>query len=203
MTFEDFGKFLNRMFLISLDRINGAALVRFVYLLGMAAAVILGLNHFFATFRTGIGDGLWGILEIIVFGLFGLALLRVVCEALIVYFAANKSAIKTASRGDTSVNLIDEVRDAIEQLGDDEDEKDSKSVGLESARTPAQASAPAKPAALSKSTASAKASAPAKTGATKTTAAKAAASRPASATAKRTPRTAKRTPKPKAGAGEG
>ena len=199
MTFEEFGKFLNRTLLLSLDRINGPSLVRMVYLLGLAVAAIWGLNHFFATFRTGFGDGLWGLLEIVVFGLFGLALLRVVCEALIVYFEANKDAVATASRAERQTNLIDEVRDAIEQLS--EDEKDEKALAeLEAAKPPAKAAAPAKTGAAAKS-ATAKPAA-AKPAAPKSAAAgKTAASR--SGTAKRAPRTAKRSPKPKSGAGEG
>ena len=188
MTFEDFGKFLNRTLLLSLDRINGPGLVRMVYLLGLAVAAIWGLNHFFATFRTGFGDGLWGLLEIVVFGLFGLAMLRVVCEALIVYFEANKEAVATASRAERQTNLIDEVRDAIEQLS--EDEKDAKALAaLETAKPPAKPAAPAK------------AGASAKTATAKPPATKASASR--TGPAKRAPRTARRSPKSKAGAGEG
>ncbi|MBU1175563.1 MAG: DUF4282 domain-containing protein [Alphaproteobacteria bacterium] len=191
MTLDDFAKFLNRTFLLSLDRINGPGIVRLVYLLGLAVAAIWGLNHFFATFRTGFGDGLWGILEIVVFGLFGLGLLRVVCEALIVYFEANKDAMRSASRAAIPVNLIDEVRDAIEQLGEDDKE----------ARAPARAAVPARPAVADTSAATAKARAPAKS-----SAAKASSAKPATtlvAPVKRTPRTAKRSPGSKAGAGEG
>jgi hypothetical protein len=177
MKFEEIGKFLNRALLLSLDRINGPSLVRVVYLLGLAVAVVWGLNHFFLTFRTGFGDGLWGLVEIVVFGLFGLTVLRMVCEALIVFFVANKDAVRTASKTQAQTNLIDEVRDAIEQLG--EEEKDKKPVAKIAAAKPAKSSAPAKTA--------------------KTAKAPARSAKPA----RRTPRTAKRTPKPKAGTGEG
>lgn len=200
MTFEEFGKFLNRTLLLSLDRINGPSLVRMVYLLGLAVAAVWGLNHFFATFRTGFGDGLWGLLEIVVFGLFGLALLRVVCEALIVYFEANKEAVATASRAERQTNLIDEVRDAIEQLS--EDEKDAKALAeLEAAKPPAKSPAKAVAKTAAKAAAPAKTGAGAKTAAAKPAATKAVASR--TGTAKRAPRTAKRSPKSKAGTGEG
>ncbi len=181
MTFEEFGKFLNRTLLLSMDRISGPRLVRFVYILGLAVAAIWGLNHFFATFRSGFGDGLWGLLEIAVFGLFGITLLRVVCEALIVYFEANKDAMQTANRPAGQTSLIDEVRDAIEQLGEEEDGKALARIEAEKQAKPAASkSAAAKSAGASKS-------APAKR----------------SAPARRTPRTAKRSPKPKAGTGEG
>lgn len=181
MTLEDFGKFLNRTFFLSLDRISGAGLVRIVYMLGLAVAALMGLSHAFATFRVSFGDGLWGLLEIAVFGLFGIALLRVVCEAFIVYFEANDAAVQTASHADAQTSLIDEVRDAIEQLG--EDEKDEKALAELPSKKVATASAAPK---VAKASAAAKPAAAAKTG-----------------VARRTPRTAKRTPRPKAGAGEG
>lgn len=175
MSFEEFGKILNRTLLLSMDRISGPRLVRFAYLLGLAVAVIWALDHFFATFRTGFGDGLWGILEIAVFGLFGLTLLRVVCEALIVYFEANKDAVQAASRSDAPTSLIDEVRDAIEQLGDEAD--------FVSAPVPAVAK-PVRPAAP------------------KALAAKSAAPAKRAAPVRRTPRTAKRSPKATPGSSE-
>lgn len=185
MTFEEFGKFLKRSLLLGMDRISGPRLVRFVYMLGLAVAAIWALNHFFATFRSGFGDGLWGLLEIVVFGLFGITLLRVVCEALIVYFEANKDAVRTASHPVAQSSLIDEVRDAIEQLGE---ENGGKALARTEADTPPKPAA-TKPVAKS---ASAKLANASKSGPAKSP-----------APARRTPRTAKRSPKPKAGTGEG
>jgi hypothetical protein len=164
MTLDEFGKFLNRTLFLSLDRISGARLVRIVYILGLAVAVIWGLDHFFATFRASFWDGLWGLLEIAVFGLFGITVLRMFCEALIVYFEANSDAVRAANQHEAQTSLIDEVRDAIEQLGEEEEGK--KPVAELQAAKPAR---PAKPAALD-------------------------AKKPA---VRRTPRTAKRSPKPK------
>ena len=186
MTFEEFGKFLNRTLLLSMDRISGPRLVRFAYILGLAVAAIWGLNHLFATFRAGFGDGLWGLLEVAMFGLFGITLLRVVCEALIVYFEANKDAMQTASRPEGQTSLIDEVRDAIEQLGDEEDDKAPARIEAETPAKPAAAKPAAAKSATAKSASAAKS----------TTAKRASPTR-------RTPRTAKRSPKPKAGTGEG
>ncbi len=183
MTLDEFGKFFKRSLFLSLDRINGPSLVRVVYLLGLASAVIWGLDHFFASFRTGLGDGLWGLVEIAVFGLFGLTVLRMVCEALIVYFEANKDAMTTASRAETPASLIDEVRDAIEQLGE-EDKLDKPVAGIV-AEKPEK---PAKPAAAKPPATTKPAKPPAKS---------------AAAPARRTPRTAKRSPKPKGGTNEG
>ena len=169
MTFEEFGKFLNRTLFISLDSLSGARLVRVVYILGLGVAVVWGLDHFFVTFRFGFWEGLWGLVEIVVFGLFGITVLRMICEALIVYFEANSDAVRAASHGEIKTSLIDEVRDAIEQLGEEEVDKAVPEI------------AATKPAKSAKPTA------------TKTKA----------APARRTPRTAKRSPKPKAGTNEG
>lgn len=119
MSLEEFGKIINRSLLISLDRISGPRLVRVLYVVGLAVAGVWGLNHFFATFRIGFGDGLWGLLEIVTFGLFGIIALRIACEALIVYFEANKDAVKSATHPKEQTSLIDEVRGAIEELGED------------------------------------------------------------------------------------
>lgn len=167
MSFEEFGKILNRTLLLSMDRISGPRLVRFAYLLGLAVAAVWALSHFFATFRTGFGDGLWGLLEIAVFGLFGLTVLRVVCEALIVYFEANKDAVRAATRSEAPTSLIDEVRDAIEQLGEEE------TAPLPVAAKPIKPAAP------------------------KAIAAASAAATKRAVPVRRTPRTAKRSPKAK------
>jgi hypothetical protein len=177
MTFEEFGKFLNRTLLLSLDRISGPRLVRVVYILGLAVAVVWGIDHVFATFGSGFGEGVWGLIEIVVFGLFGITVLRVICEALIVYFEANKDAVQAASQAQPQTSLIDEVRDAIEQLGEEE-----------AAKKATAELAPAKPA---------------KPPASKSAAAKNTAPAKRAAPVRRTPRTAKRTPKPKPGANEG
>lgn len=182
MTFEEFGKFLSRTLLLSLDRISGPRLVRIVYILGLAVAVIWGIDHLFVTFGSGVGEGLWGLIEILVFGLFGITVLRVVCEALIVYFEANKDAMQTASATQPQTSLIDEVRDAIEQLG----EKDADAKAVAKIEPDTKAKPPAAKSAAAKSTTTK--SAPAKSGTTPT---------------RRTPRTAKRTPKPKPGTNEG
>ena len=73
MSFEEFGKILNRTLFLSLDRISGAAagalrLHSRARALQPSGASITSS----ATFRTGFFDGLWGLVEIGVFGLFGL-----------------------------------------------------------------------------------------------------------------------------------
>ena len=134
------------------------------------------IDHFFATFPFGFGDGLWGLLEIAVFGLFGIIVLRVICEALIVYFEANKDAVRTRQPAEVQTSLIDEVRDAIEQLGEEDDRKRRLP---ETAKRPSR---PGKPAAQA--------------AAAKTRQRRPRAHRPRPARHGARPRTAKRSPKP-------
>ncbi|UJQ95251.1 DUF4282 domain-containing protein [Mariluticola halotolerans] len=140
MTFDDLKKLATSTLLFSLDRIIAPRLITILYLLGLAAIVLWTISHLFATFAFGFGAGLWGLLEIAVFGLLGFVVLRIVCEALIVYFKANEGVATTASHPRPSVSLIDEVRDAIEELADDDYE-------AEPAPAPAKPRAAAKPAA--------------------------------------------------------
>ena len=135
MNIEDIGKLVSRSLFLSLDRIVGPRLVKFLYLFGVAAIVLWAFDHFFATFRFGFGDGLWGLLEIAVFGVFGLVALRIACEAAIVYFKANEGAMSAADNPRAETNLIDEVRDAIEDLAADDLEDLPKSPSEKPARS--------------------------------------------------------------------
>lgn len=151
MNFDDLSKLAQRSLLLSLDRIIGPRLIKVVYLLGLAGGVLLAVSHIFATFGAGFGAGLWGLAEILIFGLFGVITLRVVCEALIVYFKANGHEADAGHTTEIPVNLIDEVRDAIEDLAADDPEPTLTKT------TPAKVTAPkAKTAAPRKTTAAAK-----------------------------------------------
>jgi len=146
MTFDDLKKLATGSLLFSLDRIIAPRLITIFYLLGLAALVLWTISHLFATFAFGFGSGLWGLLEIVVFGLLGFVVLRIMCEALIVYFKANEGAAAAASQPRPSVSLIDEVRDAIEELADDEYDAEPAAV----VKAPVKARPAAKPAAAAK-----------------------------------------------------
>lgn len=122
MTLDDLKKLATSSVLFSLDRIIAPRLINIFYLLGLAAIILWSVSHFFATFSFSFGSGLWGLLEITVFGLLGFVTLRIVCEAVIVYFKANERAADAASQPHTTTSLIDEVRDAIEELADEDPE---------------------------------------------------------------------------------
>jgi hypothetical protein len=65
-----------------------------------------------------------GLVEIVVFGGFGLVVLRVVCEALLVFFKTHEEATDSVSRTRISSTLLEEVRDAIADIADEEDDED-------------------------------------------------------------------------------
>jgi hypothetical protein len=118
MTLDDLKKLATGSLLFSLNRIITPRLVTILYLLGLAAIVLWAISHFFVTFGSSFGEGLWGLIEIVVFGLLGFIGLRIVCEAIIVFFEANGGAVAAASQPRPAISLIDEVRDAIEELAE-------------------------------------------------------------------------------------
>lgn len=199
MTLDDIKKLLSSGTLFSLDRILAPKLAKLCYFLGLAAIFLWAFDHFYITFSYSFGAGLWGLLEIVVFGLLALVALRIFCEGVIVFFKAHSHEAAEASHTRTEpVDLVDELRDAFEDLAADEDEDEQSAEPPASAKPAAKAtSAPtrSKPAAAKASTtksAAAKSSAAASTRAGK-------AKSSTSATSKRrtvTRRTAKRSPKP-------
>lgn len=141
MRFEDIKKLATGNVLFDLRRVIAPRLVTIAYLVGLAAILLWAINHFFYAFRFGFGNGLWGLIEITVFGLLALIALRVTCEAIIIYFKAHKE--EAAEVAVTPVRsrstLIDDVRDAIEDLADQEPEDD---VVSEEIVVPAPTAAP-------------------------------------------------------------
>jgi hypothetical protein len=124
MTGDDLRKIFLGRTLFRLDTILGTRLVPILYAAGLAALLVWAVIHLFATFGRNFGDGLWGLLEIAVFGLLGLIVLRLVCEVLLVYFKAHESAARTVSLTRISSSLTDEVRDAINDIAEDEEQEE-------------------------------------------------------------------------------
>ena len=141
MTLDDIKKLATGSLLFSLDRIIAPRMINILYLLGLASISIWSINHLFASFSLGFGAGLWGLLEIGIFGLLSFVVLRVVCEAIIVFFKTNETAATAATQARPSMSLIDEVRDAIEELADE----DQPTAAIEPPAKPKPATA-AKPA---------------------------------------------------------
>ncbi|GHA12661.1 hypothetical protein GCM10007989_03940 [Devosia pacifica] len=123
MTFRDLRRLFTGPTLFRLDAILAPRLIQILYALGLAGLLLWAVSHFFWRFSLGFGQGLWGILEILVFGLLMFTVLRIGCEALLVYFRDKSAAMEPVVR--TNGSLLDEVRDAIRDLadGDEEDEE--------------------------------------------------------------------------------
>ena len=122
MTGDDLRRIFLGRTLFRLDTIVGPRLVPVLYLIGLAALLLWSVTHLFATFGRNFGDGLWGLLEIAVFGLLGLLVLRMACEVLLVFFKANETATRTVNLSRISTSLIEEVREALSEIADEEDD---------------------------------------------------------------------------------
>ncbi len=138
MTSDDLKRIFLGPTLFRLDTLLSPRLVPVVYVTGLGAILIWAIKHLFATFGTNFGEGLWGLLEIAVFGAFMLVVLRAACEALLVYFKAHEEAADAVSRTRISSSLIEDVRDAIHDIADDDDEI----VDVDDLITPATVPAP-------------------------------------------------------------
>ncbi len=131
MLADDLKKIFLGPTLFRVDTILGPRLVPVLYATGLAALLLWAVTHLFATFGRNFGDGLWGLLEIAVFGLLFLLLLRAICEMLLVYFKAHETVVKTVSLSRISGSLLDEVKDAIGDIADDEAAEDDVAFGTE------------------------------------------------------------------------
>jgi hypothetical protein len=124
MTLDDLKRLMTRQTLFRLDSILSPKLVPILYALGLAAILLWAVAHFFFRFGTGFGDGLWGLLEIVVFGLLSFVALRIGCEALLVWFKSHENTGDSVQRSRYSASLLDEVRDAIRDLAEEGEERD-------------------------------------------------------------------------------
>ncbi|WP_423067874.1 DUF4282 domain-containing protein [Devosia sp. CN2-171] len=120
MTLDDLKKIFLSPTLFRLETILSPRLVPVLYGTGLAALLLWSVGHLFASFGRNFGDGLWGLLEIAVFGALFLIVLRVVCEVLLVFFKANEATTRAVSLSRVPASLIDEVRDAIHDIAEDD-----------------------------------------------------------------------------------
>jgi hypothetical protein len=124
MTLDDLKRLFTRQTLFRLDAILSPRLVPILYALGLAGILLWAVSHLFWSFGFGFGTGLWGLLEIAVFGLLLLVALRISCEALLVWFKTHESSGETVNRSRYSASLLDEVREAIRDLAEEGDDVD-------------------------------------------------------------------------------
>ncbi|CAN7367385.1 DUF4282 domain-containing protein [Devosia sp. LjRoot16] len=131
MTLDDLKKIFLSPTLFRLETILSPRLVPVLYVTGLAALLLWSVGHLFVSFGRNFGDGLWGILEIAVYGALFLIVLRIVCEVLLVFFKANETVTRTVSLSRVPTSLIDEVRDAIHDIAEDEPYEDETSEGAD------------------------------------------------------------------------
>jgi len=151
MTLDDLKKIFLSPTLFRLETILSPRLVPVLYATGLASILLWAVGHLFFSFGRNFGDGLWGLLEIAVYGLLFLLLLRVVCEVLLVFFKANEGTTRAVSLSRVPASLIDEVKDAIHDIAEDAPYEDETSEGVEPTvttpvvRRTAKRTPPAKP----------------------------------------------------------
>ena len=121
MFWEDLRKFLSGPALYRLDGLIGVRLVPIFYALGLAAIFLWAVDHLVNSFASNFGQGLWGILEIVIYAPLALIVLRIITEIVLVFFKAHESVAATVNRTRGANSLTEEVRDAIHELGEDND----------------------------------------------------------------------------------
>ena len=122
MTSDDLKRIFLGPTLFRLDTILSPRLVPVVYVDRPRGDPDLGDQAPVRDVRRELRRGLWGLLEIAVFGAFMLVVLRAACEALLVFFKANEAAANSVSRTRISSSLLEDVRDAIHDIADEEDD---------------------------------------------------------------------------------
>ena len=138
MTSDDLRRIFMGQTLFRLDTILSPRLVPVLYVTGLATLLLWAVTHLVSAFAGSFWDGLWSLLEIVVYGAFGIVLLRTLCEALLVWFKTNEAAADSVSRTRISTTLLEEVRDAIHEMAEDEDD----AVDVDDLITPATVPAP-------------------------------------------------------------
>ena len=81
--------------------------------------MLWAVDHLFASFAFNFGQGLWGILEIVVYGPLWVVALRIVTELVLVFFKAHEAAAGAINLGRGGSTLAEEVSDAIHELAED------------------------------------------------------------------------------------
>lgn len=137
MTSDDLRRLFLGPTLFRLDLILATRLVPIGYGVGLVAILVWAINHLFRTFGSGFGNGLWGLVEIAVFGLLALIVLRLACEALLVFFKAHEDATDELGAARAGSTLLEEVRDAIHDLADADSGTIEVSEPVHSAPAPA------------------------------------------------------------------
>ena len=122
MTSDDLRRIFTGRTLFRLDTILAPRMIPIIYAVGLLALLLWAARYFVEAAGAGFWDGVWSLLEIVVFGGLGVMILRAACEALMVWFKANEEAADSVSRTRASTSLLEEVRDAIRDIADEEED---------------------------------------------------------------------------------
>ena len=123
MTSDDLKRIFEGNTLLRMHSVLGLRLVPLLYTVGLFAFLLWGIEHLFATFSQSFGAGLWGLLQILASGALGVLLLRVLSEMLLIYFKANEATVDLINQSRSgSASLLEDVRDAIRDIAEEEDE---------------------------------------------------------------------------------
>jgi hypothetical protein len=120
MTSDDLRRIFFGPTLFRIDTILATKLVPLLYGVGLVSLLVWAINHLFFTFGSNFGNGLWGLVEIAVFGLLWLIALRIACEAVLVFFRTHEGAVESVRATRISATLLEDVREAIHDLAEDE-----------------------------------------------------------------------------------
>ncbi|MGJ8529300.1 DUF4282 domain-containing protein [Maritalea sp.] len=148
MTLDDLKKLATSGTIFNLDRMIAPKIIKLLYLLGLGGIGLWAIRHLFGSFAQSFGAGIWGILEIGIVGLGSFVLLRVICETLLVFFKKNETHITLAPTTRPAMSIFDDVKDALEELADEEVEfKEQKVIEPVPAKAPVRKTVVKKPAA--------------------------------------------------------
>lgn len=125
---NDLRRLLTGPTLYRLDMAIGDRLVPAFYALGLAAVGLWAIDHLFSSFAIGFGQGLWGILEIVVYGALAVVVLRIAAELVLVGLRGQHGELGAARAAGSDATLLDDVGEAIRDLAGDEEEPDDQIV---------------------------------------------------------------------------
>jgi hypothetical protein len=117
---NDLRRMLTGPDLLSLSNPFGSRLVPVLYIVGLVAIVIWAVGLVVGGFALAWSRGIWAIIEMVVYGGFMVLALRAICEALLIYFSAGQARLEAAAATASEATLLDEVRDAIDHLADED-----------------------------------------------------------------------------------
>jgi len=143
MTLDDIKKLATSGTVFNLDRMIAPKIIKMLYLFGLGGIGLWSIRHLFGSFAESFGAGLWGVLEIGIVGIGSFVLLRVICEALLVFFKKNEEHITLASSTRPAMSIFDDVKDALEELADDDEVDFVEQKTIEPAPKKAPAKKPA------------------------------------------------------------